>query len=58
MDSRLTFYPESKRKPLDNCKCDCYCCDFGGEQFGSNEECSRMGEAEEVKRLGNGHKTL
>lgn len=39
------------RKPLDNSKCDCCCCDFRGEQFGSSEECSRMGEAEEVKKI-------
>lgn len=49
MDSRLKLYPEGKRKPLDNFKCDCYC-NFGGEHFGSSEECSRMGEIEEVKR--------
>ena len=29
-----------------------------GEHFGNSEECSRTGEIEEVKRLGNWHKTL
>lgn len=48
MDGGLKFYPEGNGKPLDNFKCDCYSCVFGGDYLVAVKDvvgCGNTGEA-------------